>query len=159
MNAVDIQGLTKRYSDMTAVDALSLTIGEGELFALLGVNGAGKSTAIKMLSGLTPPTEGDALLMGHGIREELDKVKRCINVSPQETAVAPKLSVRENLELVAGLHGADRRSAHEAAIRRYGGIFPPGNRKKGGGKAFRRLAAASQYCDGAYHEAADSVFG
>ena len=115
MNAVDIQGLTKRYSDMTAVDALSLTIGEGELFALLGVNGAGKSTAIKMLSGLTPPTEGDALLRGHSIREELDKVKRCLNVSPQETAVAPKLSVRENLELVAGLHGADRRSAHEAA--------------------------------------------
>lgn len=58
MNAVDIQRLTKRYSDMTAVDALSLTIEEGELFALLGVNGAGKSTVIKMLSGLTPPTDG-----------------------------------------------------------------------------------------------------
>jgi len=115
MNAIEIRNLTKRYSDMTAVDGLSLTIGEGELFALLGVNGAGKSTLIKMLSGLTPPTDGDALLMGHSPRRELDKVKRCINVSPQETAVAPKLSVRENLELIAGLHGADRKSAHDAA--------------------------------------------
>lgn len=112
-----------------------------------------------MLSGLTPPTEGDALLMGHGIREELDKVKRCINVSPQETAVAPKLSVRENLELVAGLHGADRRSAHEAASAVMEEFSLREIERKAAGKLSRRLAAASQYCDGAYHEAADSVFG
>lgn len=116
MNAVEIRNLSKRYRDLTAVDGLALTVGQGELFALLGVNGAGKSTVIKMLSGLTPPTDGEAYLMGYSVREELDRIKACINVSPQETAVAPKLSVQENLELIAGLHGANRRQARESAL-------------------------------------------
>ena len=115
MNGIEIKKLVKRYVDMTAVNELSLGIREGELFALLGINGAGKSTAIKMLSCLTPPTEGDALLMGKSIRTEAQEVKRIINVSPQETAVAPNLSVRENLELVAGIHGANRGEAKAAA--------------------------------------------
>ena len=115
MNAIETTALTKRYGELTAVDSLTLSVREGELFALLGVNGAGKSTAIKMLSCLTPPTEGDALLNGHSILHETRAVKSCINVSPQETAVAPNLSVRENLELIAGLHGADRKAAQDAA--------------------------------------------
>lgn len=115
MNAIDIQHLAKRYADVTAVDGVDLVVGEGEFFALLGVNGAGKSTLIKMLAGLTEPSDGDAILAGHSVRTEPLAVKACINLSPQETAVAPKLSVRENLELIAGLHGADRRHAREAA--------------------------------------------
>ena len=104
-DAIRIEGLTKRYKDITAVDGLSLTVEQGELFALLGVNGAGKTTTIKMLSCLTAPTEGEAYLMGHSICRESAAVKRLIAVSPQETAVAPGLSVRENLELICGVSG------------------------------------------------------
>ena len=105
MTAIRIEHLTKRYKDVTAVDDLSLTIGQGELFSLLGVNGAGKTTTIKMLSCLTQPTSGDALLNGHSIRTDCAAVKSIIAVSPQETAVAPGLSVAENLELMCGVHG------------------------------------------------------
>ncbi len=105
MNAIETRGLSKRYGDLTAVKGLDLTIREGELFALLGVNGAGKSTTIKMLSCLARPTGGDALLLGHSILTDSASVKRLISVSPQETAVAPNLSVRENLELMAGIYG------------------------------------------------------
>lgn len=106
MNAIQTSALTKKYKDLTAVNALDLAIGEGELFALLGVNGAGKSTLIKMLSCLAEPTSGDARIFGHSIITESHEVKKLINVSPQETAVAPNLSVRENLEFIAGIYGA-----------------------------------------------------
>ena len=105
MDAIRIDGLTKRYKDVLAVDGLSLTVSQGELFSLLGVNGAGKTTTIKMLSCLTEPTEGDAYLLGKSIRSESDEVKSIIAVSPQETAVAPGLTARENLELICGVHG------------------------------------------------------
>ncbi|MBO5307432.1 MAG: ABC transporter ATP-binding protein [Lentisphaeria bacterium] len=90
---------------MTAVDKLDLEIRQGELFALLGVNGAGKTTAIKLLSCLTAPTDGDAMVCGYSITKSPEQVKRRIGVSPQETAVAPNLSVKENLELICGIHG------------------------------------------------------
>ena len=105
MNAIEIKGLTKRYKDVLAVDGLELCIKEGELFSLLGVNGAGKTTTIKMLSCLTEPTSGDALLLGKSIRKDGAEVKSIIAVSPQETAVAPGLTVKENLEFICGVHG------------------------------------------------------
>lgn len=105
MQAIEAMELVKRYRDVTAVDKLHLVIGQGELFSLLGVNGAGKTTAIKMLSCLTRPTKGDALVGGYSIVREPEQVKRLIGVSPQETAVAPNLSVKENLELICGIHG------------------------------------------------------
>ena len=105
MNAIKIDGLTKRYCDVLAVDALSLCVEEGELFSLLGVNGAGKTTAIKMLSCLTEPTSGEAYLFGKSITRDTAEVKSLISVSPQETAIAPGLSARENLELICGVHG------------------------------------------------------
>lgn len=105
MYAIQTKGLTKRYKDITAVDGLDLEIRQGELFALLGVNGAGKTTAIKMLSCLTQPTQGDALVGGYSITKESGRVKTLIGVSPQETAIAPNLSVRENLELICGVYG------------------------------------------------------
>ena len=108
MDAIRIENLTKKYKDVVAVDGLSLTVRQGELFSLLGVNGAGKTTTIKMLSCLTTPTEGDAYLHGHSIRTETAEVKRIIAISPQETAVAPNLSVTENLELMCGVHGFDK---------------------------------------------------
>ena len=105
MNAIQIEHLTKQYGNVTAVNNLTLAVKEGELMALLGVNGAGKTTTVKMLSCLTAPTSGDALLLGHSITREPAAVKSVIAVSPQETAVAPGLSVRENLGLICGVHG------------------------------------------------------
>ena len=113
MQAIVTTGLTKRYRNLTAVDRLDLTVHQGEFFALLGVNGAGKTTAIKMLSCLTSPTQGDALVEGYSIRREAQQVKRCIGVSPQETAVAPNLSVWENLELICGIHGFSREKTRD----------------------------------------------
>ena len=112
-NAIEIRKLTKDYKDIRAVDNLDLEIHEGELFALLGVNGAGKTTTIKMLCCITQPTSGDALLNGKSIASEADAVKKIIAVSPQETAVAPNLSVEENLRLMCGVHGFDRQRAEK----------------------------------------------
>ena len=105
MQAIKIIELVKRYKNITAVDKLNLEIRQGELFSLLGVNGAGKTTTIKMLSCLTRPTDGDAFVGGFSITKEPEQVKRLIGVSPQETAIAPNLSVKENLELICGIHG------------------------------------------------------
>ena len=105
MQAIKTTALVKRYKNLTAVDGLDLEIQRGELFSLLGVNGAGKTTAIKMLSCLTMPTAGEAEVGGYSVTKEPDQVKRLIGVSPQETAVAPNLSVKENLELICGIHG------------------------------------------------------
>ncbi len=105
MYAIETIGLTKKYKDVTAVNALNLSVYKGELLALLGVNGAGKTTAVKMLSCLTSPTEGDALVGGKSIKTGAAEVKRMIAVSSQETAVAPNLSVFENLALMCGVHG------------------------------------------------------
>lgn len=105
MEAIKIAELTKQYKDLIAVNKLSLEIHRGELFSLLGTNGAGKTTTIKMLTCLTKPTKGDALVGGYSITKDPNRVKQLIGVSPQETAVAPNLSVEENLELICGIHG------------------------------------------------------
>lgn len=105
MEAIRIESLTKKYKDVIAVDDLSLTIEQGELISLLGVNGAGKTTTIKMLSCLTKPTSGDAYLLGNSIMHDEVAVKKVIAVSPQETAIAPGLTVKENLELMYGVYG------------------------------------------------------
>ena len=105
MDAIRTEGLTKRYKDVVAVDNVSLCVHQGELFSLLGVNGAGKTTIIKMLCCLTQPTSGDAFLNGNSIGKDSAAVRSVIAVSPQETAVAPALSVRENLELMCGVYG------------------------------------------------------
>ena len=115
MTAIQTQNLTKRFRDQTAVDALNLTVEDGELFALLGVNGAGKTTTIRMLSCLLSPTSGDALLLGDSIVAAPQRVKAKINVSPQETAVARSLTVRENLVMMAGIYGASRADADARA--------------------------------------------
>lgn len=117
MNAIEIKDLRKTYGAVTAVDCLTLSVGEGELFALLGVNGAGKTTTIRMLTGLAAPTGGDALLCGSSIVREPEAVKALSACSPQETAVAPNLTVRENLELMAGIYGvAQPKRAAETMI-------------------------------------------
>ena len=104
MEAIKTMGLMKVYKDVRAVVGLNLEIKQGELFSLLGVNGAGKTTTIKMLTCLTRPTAGDALVGGYSVTKEPEKVKGIIGVSPQETAVAPNLTVEENLALICGIH-------------------------------------------------------
>ena len=116
MQAIETTALTKRYGKLTALDALALQVHRGELFSLLGVNGAGKTTAIKLLTCLSKPTGGDARVGGHSITKEPDRVKALIGVSPQETAVAPNLSVEENLALICGIHGFSK----EKTARRIG---------------------------------------
>ena len=113
MQAIKAMELVKQYKTLTAVDKLNLEIQQGELFSLLGVNGAGKTTAIKMLSCLTKPTAGDALVGGYSITKHPKQVKRLIGVSPQETAVASNLSVKENLELICGIHGFSKEKTKE----------------------------------------------
>lgn len=109
--AIQAEKLTKVYGDKKVVDSLNLSVPGGCLLALLGVNGAGKTTTIKMLSGLIRPTSGTARLAGFDICRNTREVKARINISPQETAVAMQLSVRENLEFVCGIYGYDRASA------------------------------------------------
>ena len=122
MQAIKTMELVKQYKTLTAVDRLYLDIQQGELFSLLGVNGAGKTTTIKMLSCLTKPTGGDALVGGYSITKEPEQVKRLIGVSPQETAVAPNLSVKENLELICGIHSFSKGKTEEK-IRELSGQF------------------------------------
>lgn len=112
-NDIVLKNVTKRYKSTVAVDNLSLEIKGGEFVSLLGVNGAGKTTTIKMLSCLTAPDEGDAFLGGHSVRTEASKVKKIIGVSPQETAVAPLLTVRENVEFIAGIYGFPKEKIKE----------------------------------------------
>ena len=111
MKAIETKNLTKRYGEITALAGLNLAVEQGEMLALLGVNGAGKTTAIKLLSCLATPSEGEAWLCGHSILDEAQEVKRVIGVSPQETAVAKKLSVRENLQFMAEVYGTHKEEA------------------------------------------------
>jgi ABC-2 type transport system ATP-binding protein len=108
ITAIQTINLTKKFKNINAVDSLNLSIEKGELFALLGLNGAGKTTAIKMLCCLLSPTSGDAVLLGDSIIKQPNAIKQKINVSPQETAIALNLSVKENLELIARIYGSNK---------------------------------------------------
>lgn len=112
MKAIQTVKLTKKYKHLVAVDSLDLSIEKGELFALLGVNGAGKTTTIKLLSCLSKPDSGDALLNGYSILTQGNEIKSIIGVSPQETAIAPNLTVLENLEFMCGIYGFDASKTH-----------------------------------------------
>ncbi len=105
MYAIETFELTKTYKDVVAVKGINLCVEKGELFSLLGVNGAGKTTTVKMLSTLIAPTDGTAKVWEYDIIKDKEKLRGIINVSPQETAIAPKLSVKENLEFIAGIYG------------------------------------------------------
>lgn len=104
MFAIETENLTKKYKEKLAVNGVNLKINHGELFALLGTNGAGKTTTIKMLSSLILPSEGKIKINGLDIAKDRQKIKEILNVSPQETAIAQNLSVKENLEFMAGVY-------------------------------------------------------
>ena len=104
MIAIKTKGLSKKFKNFTAVDNLNINIHKGELFSLLGTNGAGKTTTIKMLSGLILPTSGTIEIDNKNMSKDIIKIKQILNVSPQETAIAPNLTVKENLEFMAGVY-------------------------------------------------------
>ena len=104
MYSIETRQLTKKFKEKVAVDGINLQIKKGELFALLGTNGAGKTTTIKMLSGLILPTSGDIEIENMDMKKDILKIKEILNVSPQETAIAPNLTVKENLEFMAGVY-------------------------------------------------------
>jgi ABC-2 type transport system ATP-binding protein len=153
MEAIKAINLTKRYKDLTAVDRLNVTVEEGELFSLLGTNGAGKTTAIKMLTCLTAPTEGDAYINGHSIISDSTRIKKSIGVCPQETALAESLTVKENLELFCGLFGFDKTKTKKK-IKELSELFHLGEiLSKKSCKALGRLEAQSKYFRGSYQRA------
>lgn len=108
---IETQALTKKFREKTAVDSLSIHIADREIYAFLGLNGAGKTTTIKMLCGLLPPTSGDATVGGFRLSEELNRIKAISAVSPQESAISEKLTVRENILLMAQIYGIDRQKS------------------------------------------------
>lgn len=101
---IEIKDITKKYHSLVAVNHVNLTIQDGELFGLLGVNGAGKTTLISMLSTLVQPTSGTASLMGYDLIKEKEEIKKIMSVSPQETAIAPLLTVKENLSFFSEIY-------------------------------------------------------
>jgi ABC-2 type transport system ATP-binding protein len=144
--AIQTSGLTRSFGDLIAVDGIDLKVERGELFSLLGPNGAGKTTAIRMLCCLLRPTGGTATVMGHDVLTDSLPVKRVIDISPQETAIAEHLNARENLNLIAGLYGiaqeeTNRRS--EELLEMMGLTDRAGDRvKKFSGGMKRRLSIA-----------------
>lgn len=117
--AVEIKNLSKIYDTKKAVDSISLNIKEGTLLSLLGVNGAGKTTTIKMLSGLTEINNGEAYILGKSVKNDLEDVKKLINISPQDTAVAPNLTVKENLEFIAEIYNCDDKEEMKNIVNKF----------------------------------------
>src|SRR3984957_4739087 len=112
MSAIEVDSLTKRFGDFVAVDHVSFRVEEGEIFGLLGPNGAGKTTLIRMLTTLTPPTEGTARVAGHDVRKDANGVRNSIGVIPQALTSDPELTAEENLLIYSKLYGVP---AHERA--------------------------------------------
>ena len=113
MRAIETRALRKEFKGVPAVESLDLAVEEGELYALLGVNGAGKTTTIKMLTTLIPPTSGEAFIYGHSVADERNRIKELVDVSMQETAIARKLTVEENIAFYAKLSGLDKTETEE----------------------------------------------
>jgi len=112
-NALEVKNLRKNFGELKAVQGINFDVRQGEIFSLLGPNGAGKSTTISMLSGLLAPAEGDALIMGHSIRSDATAARACLGVVPQDIALYPDLSARENMVFwgkMYGLRGAALKS-------------------------------------------------
>lgn len=118
MSAIEVRGLTRRFGDFTAVDAITFDVAEGEVFGFLGANGAGKTTAIKMLIGLLAPSEGEGRVAGADVRTEADLVRRRIGYMSQRFSLYEDLTPRENISLYGGVYGLT-----DAEIRERGGAL------------------------------------
>lgn len=117
---IEINGLTKKFGALTAVNDVSLSINDKECFALLGLNGAGKTTLINMLSTQMLPTSGSANIYGYDLIKDAETIKNIVNISPQESAVAKNLTVKENLELIAELYGIEDNTKIDSILKEFG---------------------------------------
>ncbi len=104
--------LTKRFGDFTAVDAISFEVAQGEIFGFLGANGAGKTTAMKMLCGLLSPTSGAASVAGYDVFRQAEKVKQNIGYMSQKFSLYEDLTIRENIRLYGGIYGLNKNDLH-----------------------------------------------
>ena len=112
--AIQVEGLTKHYGDFVAVDHLSFEVQRGEIFGFLGANGAGKTTAMKMLCGITRPSGGRGQVAGYDILRQREQIKRCIGFMMQKFSLYSDLTVKENIRLYAGIYGMrDRQIAQK----------------------------------------------
>ncbi|HIP47383.1 MAG TPA: ABC transporter ATP-binding protein [Lutibacter sp.] len=107
--SISVQNLTKKFGDFTAVDAISFEVEKGEIFGFLGANGAGKTTAMKMLIGISKPTSGEAKVAGYDVYKETEKIKKNIGYMSQKFALYDDLTVRENASFYGGIYGLSRK--------------------------------------------------
>ncbi|MEM1860061.1 MAG: ATP-binding cassette domain-containing protein, partial [Metallosphaera sp.] len=131
MYSIETENLTKKYGDFVAVDHISFKVEKGEIFGLLGPNGAGKTTTIKMLTGLTPPTEGEAIIAGYSIRKNPIEVKSRIGWISSEVILDDDLTAWENLEIQARLTGVKNWKERATSLLKYFGILEFANRRTG----------------------------
>ncbi len=133
MPAIRTEGLVRRFGDAVAVDRLALTVEEGELFGLVGPDGAGKTTIMRMLAGILDPSEGDAWVAGRSIRTEAAEIQRQIGYMSQRFGLYPDLTVQENIRFYADLYGVPRRGRQERidGLLAFGGLVPFRNRHAG----------------------------
>lgn len=111
--SISVRGLTKKFGDFTAVDHISFDVAKGEIFGFLGANGAGKTTAMRILCGLSLPTSGDGTVAGFDIRTGQEKIKKHIGYMSQRFTLYPDLKVCENIELFGGIYGLNDRQIEE----------------------------------------------
>ncbi len=112
-NVIHIRNLTKKFGGFTAVDHISFDVRRGEIFGFLGANGAGKTTAMRILCGLSRPTEGEGTVAGYDICSEQEKIKRNIGYMSQKFSLYPDLTVRENIRLFGGIYGLSDKTIKE----------------------------------------------
>lgn len=116
LNAMEIRNLTKRFGSFTAVDNISFHVRKGEIFGFLGANGAGKTTAMRILCGLSRPTEGEGTVAGFDINREQEKIKKHIGYMSQKFSLYPDLTVKENIRLFGGIYGLGDRKIKETTV-------------------------------------------
>ena len=116
LSAMEIRDLTKRFGDFTAVDHISFHVRKGEIFGFLGANGAGKTTAMRILCGLSRPTGGEGTVAGFDINREQEKIKRHIGYMSQKFSLYPDLTVKENIRLFGGIYGLGDRKIKEKTV-------------------------------------------
>lgn len=112
---IEVEGLTKKFGDFTAVDAISFQVNKGEIFGFLGANGAGKTTAMKMLIGISSPTSGDAKVAGFDVYTNANDIKENIGYMSQKFALYDDLTVKENITFFGGIYGLTRARIKEKA--------------------------------------------